>query len=264
MSFFVGRALTVGSLLCFATLACGNSEGKKAQPAGSGGNGGMAGLAGAGGATGGSGGAPMLPPGISSMPKTIPCGGDCSSAALGLGTVSVYIDPCCTGEDEDVCGIDTSFLMSGGEACAPRDQPGEVDANCPSPPASTIPVMGAMVALDRMPGCCRENGVCGVMVNRVTIGGGLIPLANLDLGCVDAEAFFPGDDPVPCGDMGEGGASSGGASSGGASSGGASSGGASSGGASSGGAGTGGTGGAGTGGASVGGEGGEAGAAGAS
>jgi hypothetical protein len=218
MSFFPGRALTTGSLLCFATLlACGASENKKGNPAGSGGQatggtagstGGVSGSASGAPASGGSAGVPLLPPGISSTPTTIECGGDCSSAKLGFGMTSAYIDPCCTGEDEDVCGIDTTFLMSGnaGEACAPRNQPGELDPSCPAPPAATIPVMGAMVPLDAMPGCCRDNGVCGVMVDRVTAGGGLLPLATLDLGCVDAASFFPGEDPVPCGGAGTGGA----------------------------------------------------------
>jgi hypothetical protein len=227
MSLFVGRALVTGSLVCFATLvACGNSESKKDQPGGSGGqaNGGAAGSAGGPQAGGGAGGR-MLPPGFSETPKTISCGEDCSSATLGIGTNSVYIDPCCTGANQDVCGIDTAFLMAGGaSSCEARDQPGELDASCPSPPAAMIP--GAMATLDPLPGCCREGtGICGVMVNRVTAGGGLLPLANLGLGCVDAASFFPGEEPVPCGGAGTAGAGGGNAGSGGAASGGAAGGG---------------------------------------
>jgi hypothetical protein len=251
MSFSVGKALATASLVCFATLsACGDSEGKKG-PAGSGGadaTGGTAGKAGGGGAGG-----TMLPPGFSDMPKTIDCGGDCSSASVGFLTNTIYVDPCCTGANDDVCGIDTGFLMlDGAAACEPRDQPGELDETCPRPPAAMIP--GSMATLDPLPGCCREDtGLCGVMVNRVTAGGGLLPLANLGLGCIDAEAFFPGEAPVPCGGAGTAGAGGGGAGGGGAGGGGAGAGGAGAGsggvagggGASGGGAGGGGAGGVG-------------------
>jgi hypothetical protein len=251
MSLVVRRALAAGCVLCFATLnACGDSEGKKDRPGGGAGqaSGGAAGSSGGAQAGGGAGGR-ALPPGFSEMPKTIPCGGDCSSATLGIGTNLVYVDPCCTGANEDVCGINTAFLTPGGsgEACEPRDQPGTLDTSCPSPPGAVIP--GAMVMLDPMPGCCREDtGLCGVMVNRVTAAGGLLPLATLGLGCVDAESFFPGQAPVPCGGAGTGGAGGGGVGGGGVGGGGT--------------AGAGGVGGAsgGTGGAGVSGEAGEAGA----
>jgi hypothetical protein len=211
MSFFLGRALTVGFLLSSATLlACGNSENDEDRPHGGAGqaNGGAAGS----GAQ--AGGGARLPPGFSTTPTTIHCGGDCSSATLGIGTSRAYIDPCCTGANQDACGLDTSFLMptgaSAGESCEPRNQPGAVDASCPSPAPAMIPTMGATVTLDPMPGCCRaDTGICGVMVDRVTAGGGLLPLADLDLGCVDAALFFDGAAPVPCGDTGAGGAGGG-------------------------------------------------------
>jgi hypothetical protein len=252
MSLVVRRALAAACVLCFATLnACGDSEGKKDRPGGGAGqtSGGAAGSGGA--QAGGGAGGRALPPGFSEMPKTIPCGGDCTSATVGIGANRVYVDPCCTGANEDVCGINTAFLTPGGsgeEACEPRDQPGTLDPACPSPPGATIP--GAMVTLDPMPGCCREDtGLCGVMVDRVTAAGGLLPLATLGLGCVDAESYFPGQARVPCGGAGTAGA---GGASGGVGGGGVGGGGT---------AGTGGLGGAsgGTGGAGVSGEAGEAG-----
>jgi hypothetical protein len=152
----------------------------------------------------------MLPPGFSSTPKTISCGSNCTSATLGFGTAVIYIDPCCTGEDQSICGIDTTFLSPTGTnsamTCEPRNQPGAVDAACPSPPPAMIPVMGTTATLDPMPGCCRaETGTCGVLVNRVTAGNGLLPLADLGLGCVDAAPFFPGQTAMTCGGGGAGG-----------------------------------------------------------
>jgi hypothetical protein len=67
------------------------------------------------------------------------------------------------------------------------------------------------LTFDPLPGCCRPDGSCGVMLNAVTTGNGLIPLAQLGLGCVDAAPFFPGEEPVACGQTGSGGAGQGGA-----------------------------------------------------
>jgi hypothetical protein len=157
---------------------------------------------------GGTGGV-VLPPGTSSAPKTIQCGGDCTSARVGL----VYVDPCCGGENSAICGVDTSYLRMTGamlnQGCEPKQQPGEPNDVCPSPPPSMIDAMGTAVPLDAFRGCCRPNGTCGVEVNTVTAGGGLVPVAELDLGCVDTASFFPGMAPVPCSDAtgGVGGAS---------------------------------------------------------
>jgi hypothetical protein len=218
MFLSLSRVLAAGSLCVATLLACGGISQTKEAPA-DGASGGTAGRAG-GAQASGAGRAATLPPGFSAMPTTILCGGNCSSAKLGIATASVYIDPCCTGADEDVCGIDTTFLTGSGlsgEACAPRAQPGKPDASCPSPPSLVLPTMGTTTALDPMPGCCRaDNGTCGVLLNRVTVGGGLIPLADLGLGCVDAASIFPGETPVPCGGdgTGDGGSGAGGAASG--------------------------------------------------
>lgn len=221
-SCFLVRTIALGTTLCLAvSAACSSSS--ESTPSGSAaghtsggsaaagtpatGTGGSAGS----GVNGGTGGV-MLPPGTSSMPKTIQCGGDCTSARAGL----VYVDPCC-GENNAVCGVDTTYLTMTGamlnKGCEPKHQPGELNEACPSPAPSMINAMGAMVPLDAFPGCCRPNGTCGVQVNTVTAGGGLLPVADLGLGCVDAASFFPGMAAVSCSDAGGG---AGGAGSGGA------------------------------------------------
>lgn len=185
-------------------VACSNSESNPASSGGGPAGGAAAAVGGeaamAGRATGGSGGSGgvMLPPGTSEMPSTIQCGGDCTSARVGL----IYVDPCCTGESDDVCGIDTSYLTMTGaalaEGCVAKHQPGELNAACPSPEPAMVGTMGSMTALDPFPGCCRPNGTCGVAVDTVTAAGGLVPVAELGLGCIDAAPFFPGEAPVPC------------------------------------------------------------------
>jgi hypothetical protein len=229
----------VGSVVCFAApFGCGSSEGKHGAAPGvepSGGAAGSAGgsttAAGAGGTAGGGAGRSasagaagglMLPPGISDVPKTIECDGDCSSATLGIATASFYLDPCCGGENHDQCGVDTSYLAptGAGSACEPRNQPGKLDPACPSSSAMTMPGMSTGLTFDPLAGCCRPDGSCGIMLDEVTTGGGLIPLAQLGLGCIDAAPFFPGEEPVSCGPSGSGGVG-GGAGQGGAGDGGA-------------------------------------------
>src|SRR5450631_2333630 len=204
-----GKTIVLATTLCLALpVACGSSEsstGAAGQASGGAAAGagtpatstGGTGASGASGASGGTGGV-VLPPGTSSMPKTIQCGGDCISARAGL----VYVDPCCGGENNAVCGVDTSYLTMTGAMltlnCEPKDQPGELDDACPSPEPSKINVMGAMASLDAFPGCCRPNGTCGVQINAVTAASGLIPIADLGLGCVEAAGFFPGMAAVPC------------------------------------------------------------------
>jgi hypothetical protein len=178
-------------------------------------NGGDATDAGAGGM------ATMLPPGISDMSKTEMCGGDsCSSAAVG----PVFIDPCCAG---DACGLATGFLDLVGahfkEECQPKGQLGDVDEACPTSAASAVPFGGTMVPINGFVGCCRENGMCGVVVDDVT-SAALGKIASLGLGCVDSAPFFPGEKVAACGGGGGGaggmggmgGMSDGGASVGGA------------------------------------------------
>ena len=141
------------------------------------------------------------------------CGGDsCASAAVG----PVFIDPCCAG---DSCGLATGFLELVGahfaDACQPKGQSGDVDGTCPTSAASAVPFGGAMVPINGFVGCCRENGMCGVVVDDVMspLAG---KLASLGLGCVDATPFFPEKAPGPCGGGGGGGGGAGGMSAGGA------------------------------------------------
>jgi hypothetical protein len=181
----------------------------------------------------GGGGAAGLPPGLSDMAKTVECGADtCKSASVVGGTV--FIDPCCA---TDACGLDTGFLDLVGasfkDKCQAHDQPGDIDAECPTSDASTIPFDSGgstiMVPIQGFAGCCRANGTCGVAVNDVT-SPLLGKITSLGLGCVDAAPFFPGTTPKACGaDTGTGGA--GGAGTGGAGTGGAAAGGAGTGGA---------------------------------
>ncbi len=64
--------------------------------------------------------------------------------------------------------------------------------------------------LDPFVACCRAaTGTCGVQVNKITLGGGVATLGNLQLGCVDSAPFFPGAAPKSCGG-GSGGAGGGG------------------------------------------------------
>jgi len=220
-SFSFAKALVVSSLLGLVLpVACGDSEENPNPNPSDGGEDGGGGEPPGTGGTAAAGGAPavMLPPGISDMPSTIECGGDCTSASVGVATLQFHIDPCC---DNDVCGLNTAFLASAGamfaDACQPKDQPGEVDASCPSPAGAVVPISEEMtVTLDAFPGCCRPNGLCGVVVNEATTLGGAVELGDLGLGCVDAAPFFPDEEPVPCGEGPVGGGGAGGASGGGA------------------------------------------------
>ncbi len=218
-SFSFAKALVVSSLLGLVLpVACGDSEENPNPNPSDGGEDGGGGQPPGTGAMGGepaAGGGAALPPGISDMPSTIECGGDCTSASVGLGALQFHIDPCC---ENDVCGLNTTFLASAGAmfetTCQPKAQPGDVDENCPAPAGAAVPVSDTMtVTLDPFPGCCRPNGLCGVVVNEATTLSGAVPLGDLGLGCVDAAPFFPGDEPVPCGEGigGAGGANSGGA-----------------------------------------------------
>lgn len=180
----------------------GSSPGGTPGRAGSSPVGGSASEAGAGPMT-------MLPPGLSDMPSTTQCGVDaCESAQVG----PVYVDPCC--DASGACGLTTSFLALVGakfeDVCQAHDQPGAPSDSCGSASGLKVPFqMGGatiMVSLDPFAGCCRPDGTCGVVVNQVTTAGGLLPLADLGLGCVDA-APFAGGQVTECGaDPGAGGA----------------------------------------------------------
>jgi len=220
------KAITLGCLVLVAVpVACGDdtSNGStKSANAGAGGDQNPDHVGGAGGAdhAGGAGGA-ALPPGLSEAPTTVDCGMSCTSAKVGaLGQV-VYVDPCCAGAAKDACGLTTTFLaqtgLSFGESCLAKNQPGDADDSCPSPTPAMVPVMGTTATLDAFPGCCRAaTGTCGVLVNKVTLGQGLVPLGDLGLGCVDSAPFFPGVAAKACGAGAGGAGGAGGATGGGA------------------------------------------------
>lgn len=211
-SFSFAKALTVGLLVCCALpVACGDDDDAPTPAVGGDGSGGEPVNTNGGMSEGGAGGAApvMLPPGLSDMPSTKACGADmCESVGVG----PVFIDPCCA---NDSCGLDTGFLALVGasfkDKCQPKGQVGELDAGCPTTAPSTIPFESGgktiMVPIQGFAGCCRDNGMCGVVVDEV-VSPVLGKLATLGLGCVDAAPFFPSETPAACG---SGGASMGGA-----------------------------------------------------
>lgn len=215
------RTVRLACVLGVASLAlasaCGGSSSNPGTDAG-GGNGGK-------GSTGGSAGkTAMSGAGNAGAAPSMKCGtATCKAVVLPIGDFT--IPPCCADEATSQCGLDSSVLSAFGptftEACQPLNQPGVLDTECAD--SAKTPVTGSTLEI-QFPGCCRANGTCGYLLDKL---GGLFPLG---LGCVDSSPFVDGGTPSQCG-TGEGGASgAAGASSGGASSGGASSGGASSGG----------------------------------
>ena len=142
----------------------------------------------------------IMIPGISETPQTEACGVEmCKSAAVG----PLFVDPCCAGES---CGLDTAVLGLLGapfsERCQALGQPGEVDANCPTSAASTIPVPFAgqtiMLPINGFVGCCRDDGKCGVVADDI-VSPLLGPVASLGLGCVDSAPFFGNEPGAACG-----------------------------------------------------------------
>jgi hypothetical protein len=216
-----GKALLLGCVVCAAMpIACGDTE-ETPPPKGDAGEGG----GGSGGSNNGrsgssTGGTSPEVPGISDTPKSVECGGEtCASAHIPIQ--QVYVDPCCAGPDEDQCGLDTGFLSLVGasfeDTCQAKGQEGPVDEACPSPTPAEVPLpIGGTATLDPFPGCCRaETGTCGVLVNNVSISGG-ITVASFGFGCVDSAPFFPGEAAIPCGSGSGGAGASAGAGAGGA------------------------------------------------
>jgi hypothetical protein len=187
-SFSFAKAFTLGALLCMTLpVACGDDD-DSSTPAPTP----VGGAAGEGG-TGGE--APaMLPPGISSTTKTEMCGADaCKSAAVG----PVFVDPCC--DATDTCGLNTGFLALVGaqpfkDVCQAHDQAGDPNDACPAVSGLKVPFqMGGttvMIDIDPFAGCCRPDGTCGVVVDKISAKGA--PLANFSLGCIDAAPFMKG------------------------------------------------------------------------
>jgi len=211
-SFSFAKALTVGCLLCLTLpVACGDDD-DDSGPSKPGSGGEPSGIAGQSSTDAGTGGATTepLPDGLSNTPSTKACGSEmCSSAKA----VTVYVNPCCAADD--ACGLDTGFLALVGaqftEVCQAHNQPGDRDETCADAADLMIPYGSSTIAIDPFVGCCRPNGTCGVVIDTVTSGGGKLPIAKFELGCVDAAPFFKGQ-VSNCGAGGNGG---GGAASGG-------------------------------------------------
>ena len=202
-------ALTLG-LIAGAGLvisACGSDD---EQPQGSGGTGagatgGTAGSSGRG--TGGSSGAG--PGGASGTGGSSGSGGmgsitcgtrTCQPAGLGL------IPACCI--DNSRCGIDPpELVVDGGDLpCTETDQPGTPDPTCFADQGIDLAEAGIDAAgiIDggrlNVPGCCRPNGLCGIMIT-------FPPPISLNLGCVDPSqygAIYDAGPPQRCGDAGGG------------------------------------------------------------
>jgi hypothetical protein len=47
-----------------------------------------------------------------------------------------------------------------------------------------------MIDIDPFVGCCRPNGTCGVVVDKIATKG--VALSNFSLGCIDAAPFMKG------------------------------------------------------------------------
>jgi hypothetical protein len=131
---------------------------------------------------------------------SIECGGlRCDSVLLPQGYEPI---PACCAEN-GACGLDgTRFEEYGATfaaACQPRNQPGELDAEC----AASEPVTTDFGELS-FSGCCTPAGRCGYMVDRA------LGIILLGLGCVDAAPFLDGGTPTSCTPGPEGGGGAGG------------------------------------------------------
>ena len=186
-------ACICGVVAAVAAPACGgdaSNPGNSSAGVGgsSGGSGGSAGNL----AMAGGGGKPVVP--------TLTCGSKSCKGVL-IPVQDFIIPPCCADAKTNQCGLDSSVLAAFGptfaEACQPLAQPGSQDKQCPDSPKT--PVMGSALTI-AFPGCCRANNTCGFQLDSI---GGIVPLG---LGCVDSAPFLDGGAPLPCGDVGIGGA----------------------------------------------------------
>jgi hypothetical protein len=225
-------ALALGFLACVSLpVACGDSTNDSGGSSSSNGGEVSGGASSTEAGSGGAGTAPVaLPPGISNTGQTLTCD---TASCKSVGVGPVFVDPCCAAT-ADTCGLNTGFLSLVGaqftEVCQPKGQVGVVDEACPTTAPAMIPFQTGpatiMVPINPFVGCCRDNGMCGVVIDDIVSPvGGLI--AKFGLGCVDAAPFFPGEPVAACGDSGAGGAAgAGGVGAGGADAGGAGAGGA--------------------------------------
>lgn len=117
-----------------------------------------------------------LPPAVPVVgPDTVQCGNaTCRDRLVG----DIEVEPCCV---NDECGLDlgaVSAFMPVQSGCAALEQPGSVDATCPSVHYDDG------VAPRELAGCCRPDGVCGVVAD--------LSDTVADFGCVDPVEFLSG------------------------------------------------------------------------
>lgn len=176
-----GSGGTTGSAGTAGSTGTAGSGGTDAGAAGSGGT--DAGAAGSGGAAG------------SDAGGSVTCGSSSCASFSYQGLITLA--GCCTGPNNDKCGSDLSqvhqFVPQIPSGCEEHNQPGIPDNNCP-----TVSLGGQFSA----PGCCRANGVCGVMIDLSQAGGP-------NFGCVDASSAMDGGTPQSCSPDGGGAGGSG-------------------------------------------------------
>ncbi len=121
---------------------------------------------------------------------------ECGDTFCKKGTS--LLGQCCSGEDEDICGIDLAPPGMPSLGCFPADAPGVGSDNCAmvldglemdgKVPGKFEISAGAVVL--ELPACCTEAGSCGVDSSMTGMFG------DLGLGCLDARAFQPPADPA--------------------------------------------------------------------
>ena len=125
-------------------------------PGGSGGSGGGTGGLGPGGGVSPNAG---NPPVVSQDVTTCsPC-----PPAMGIGGA---LEACCTADNQ--CGVDVTML-TGTAMCVQQNGPGAQSSECPT---------GDYMGFVSVPGCCKPDGTCGVVIQQLA-----------PLGCVSVDAL---------------------------------------------------------------------------
>jgi hypothetical protein len=173
----------------FATLvACGGTSKRNQTPGASGGAGTSGGVSsgGQGEASSGDGGA-----------STVGRSGGNSAGSGGSGVISGEPESCMTSAGDIGMIVDIFPYPAGPPECIALDHPGEQDAGCPSDSLYVCDPIDCHAAAD-MPGCCRPDGMCGLLEE------GYFSLGR-KLGCVSREPWIENEDflgrnlePVTC------------------------------------------------------------------
>jgi hypothetical protein len=122
-----------------------------------------------------------------SASTSITCGSQTCQAASG----GFPIPACCAGTAQDKCGLEIPRI-----GCQEENQAGDPDQSCTDAFNQALDggvgaggAAGAAGASGfQLEGCCRPEGVCGVLINQ---GG-------LNLGCVDVSQFADGGTVPSC------------------------------------------------------------------